>query len=111
MKRAIVILEDDHERREAMLGWLTDRFPAYEQRCFEHPAALNAFLEARHDDVLALSLDHDLNELLGAAAEITGMKAVNALLTLEPSFPVIIHSSNGTAAAKMERRLKRAGWQ
>lgn len=110
MKHAIVILEDNHERREAMLAWLADRLPMYEHRCFEHPASVLSFLRARWTDVLVLSLDHDLNDTLPEDTETTGMAVVDELRLAEPAFPVMVHSSNGPAADKMCRRLKRAGW-
>ena len=62
-----------------------------------------------------VSLDHDL----GATREQddgtrfdpgTGRDVVNALAALPPGCPVIVHSSNGTAAQGMVLELEGKGW-
>src|SRR5262249_54281609 len=61
-----------------------------------------------------LCLDHDLGPNRRRDGEVfdpgTGRDVVDYLLTWEPACPVIVHSSNGPAAAGMRQALKEAGW-
>ncbi len=121
MAFSIAILEDNRERRVAMKRWLRDRFAPYERRFFNDPRNMNLWLQEHYRETLAVSLDHDLNELppdpratkgkLGAPGDLTGMDVASFLCLLPPSFPVLVHSSNAPAAAEMARRLRDKHWR
>ena len=118
MKTLILILEDDPSRIEVMKAWLQDRLYMFEHRFFDQPSELIDMVKQRGDDVLAVSLDHDLNELCLQPPhsstpnqdDPTGMDVVNFLEQQPPSFPVLIHSSNHRAAEKMVRCFKKRHW-
>ena len=104
------ILEDNVERIAAMRAVLSRRFPQLESIISDNPPTLIAVLEARWAEVVAISLDHDLFDRSDGSTEITGMDVVRFLVQKEPSFPVVIHSSNHIDAEKMQKQLRRKGW-
>ncbi len=115
MPMKIVILEDDKGRAEAMLDRLADRFYQFEHVFFDSAAEVKEYLENQFDDVIALSLDHDLELKVDAAGAThdpgTGREVADYLATRRPLFPVVIHSTNHLAATGMEMVLKEAGWR
>ncbi len=118
MKNLILILEDDPSRIEVMKAWLHDRLYMFEPHFYEHPSDMIEMVRQRSDDILAVSLDHDLNELCLPAQhsfdsrsdDPTGMDVVAFLENQSPDFPVLIHSSNHRAAEKMVRCFKKRHW-
>lgn len=114
MKRTILILEDNVERAEAMKAWLSDRLYMFSIEVFDHPKPLIERLQTSMEDVIALSLDHDLNDTdftkYTGGGDATGMDVVRYLQTIEPVFPVIVHSTNGHEAARMVSRLRKNRW-
>jgi len=118
MKNLILILEDDPSRIEVMKSWLQDRLYMFEHYFFDQPSDLIELVKQRSDDVLAVSLDHDLNEICLSARHLpgdrtddpTGMDVVAFLEQQPPQFPVLIHSSNHRAAEKMVRCFKKRHW-
>ncbi|MEM0914389.1 MAG: cyclic-phosphate processing receiver domain-containing protein [Planctomycetota bacterium] len=59
-----------------------------------------------------ISLDHDLIDEQGDADVLgDGLIAAQALAELEPSCPVIVHTTNGFAAPEMMSLLAESGWQ
>jgi CheY-like chemotaxis protein len=111
----IVILEDNAPRRAAMEELLRDRFSRYELRFFESPQASLDYLREHLDEVLLISLDHDM-ELIsdgnGGLVDLgTGQQLADYLATQPPVCPVVIHSSNGNAALAMRQVLENAGWK
>lgn len=117
MKNLILILEDDTSRIEVMKSWLQDRLYMFEPHFFEQPSEMIEMVKQRSDEILAVSLDHDLNELCLPARfppderpDPTGMDVVNFLEQQLPTFPVLVHSSNHRAAEKMVRCFKKRQW-
>jgi hypothetical protein len=115
MPMKIAILEDDERRAEAMRDRLADRFYQFEHVFFDSADEIKKYLEENFDEVIAVSLDHDLELKVNAAGETydpgTGREVADYLATRRPTFPVIIHSTNDSGAIGMESILREAGWQ
>ncbi len=106
----IAVLEDNPDRVAEMRRWLGERFEGYETFFTDDPDTLIGYLAGRPGAVLAVSLDHDLHERPDMSTEVTGMQVVDYLVTQPPRFPVVVHSSNRPAVARMRRRLTRKNW-
>ncbi len=110
----ISILEDNFERRQAMTARMQDRFPQYPLRFFHVPAQMIHHLQHNLQCTLLISLDHDLDLLPGADHAMidpgTGMEVADWLQLQSPTCPVIIHSTNLSAAKQMTAKLRRTGW-
>ncbi len=104
----IAILEDNAERIAALNALLDDKLPIYDRLITDVPRLLIERILQQPDDLLILSLDHDLFESVSPDA--VGMEVIDSLLTLPAAFPVLVHSSNAPAAARMVRRLSKRGW-
>ena len=115
MAMKIVILEDNQERRAAMLHCLEDKFYQFEKIFFGEPAGMIDFLKDNLPETIAISLDHDL-ELIPIPGEKaldpgTGREVADYLAQQSPSCPVIIHTSNANAGSGMEMILQDANWE
>jgi hypothetical protein len=115
MPMKIVILEDDPRRTEVMRDRLADRFHQFEHIFFDSSNEMIDYLKAHLDNVIALSLDHDLLLKVDDAGNTydpgTGRDVADYLATVPPLFPVIIHTTNHSGAVGMEAVLQEAGWQ
>ncbi|HZW34294.1 MAG TPA: cyclic-phosphate processing receiver domain-containing protein [Isosphaeraceae bacterium] len=115
MPMKIVILEDDPRRTEVMRDRLADRFNQFEHIFFDSSNEMIDYLKAHLDNVIALSLDHDLILKVDDAGNTydpgTGRDVADYLATLRPLFPVIIHTTNHFGAVGMVSVLEEAGWQ
>src|SRR3954466_5716017 len=115
MSGIIVVLEDDRRRRGAMRRLLAQDFPGHEARFFTNAPGLIAWLRQGVASVVLYSLDHDLvpdEEGDGPAPDPgTGRDVVDSLVPLPPTCPVLIHSTNSTAALGMREALREAGWR
>ena len=115
MAKVIAILEDNADRRAVMRSCLADRFYTFDARFFDEAAEMIAFLESRLGDVLAVSLDNDLDMKPGPdgrpvdAGE--GRQVAAFLAACAPVCPVVIHTSNADAAVSMTEALRAAGWR
>jgi hypothetical protein len=109
--KLIAILEDNTDRVRVMTDWLADRLPMYDRVITDDPDTLIAALQARWEDTLVVSLDHDLHERPDGDTDATGMEVVRFLLDRPVRFPVLIHSSNRVDSDLMQRKLNRRGWQ
>lgn len=112
----ILILEDDLDRRGAMLDRLADRFPFYRVQVFDAVAPMIGRLESEGlDDVILMSLDHDLNLLPGADGKWidpgTGLELAEWLARQSPVCPVIVHTTNTEGGTQMQRVLRKSGWR
>ncbi len=110
MKKSIFILEDNADRRETMRQWLDDRLSMYELVLTDDPDEFIQAVQMRLHDILAISLDHDLHERPDQSTTLTGMLVVDFLTTLEPAFPVLLHTSNDRDGERMRSRLIESGW-
>ena len=63
----------------------------YEHFITNDPNELIGVLTLRLDDILVVSLDHDLHERPDGSTELTGMMVADFLVTLRPSFPILLH--------------------
>ena len=111
MPKLIVVLEDNTDRVHAMKKRLEDRLSMYEHFITDDPHELIGKLRERMDDVLALSLDHDLHERPDASTVLTGMMVADFLATQQPRFPIILHTSNTRDGETMKSRLVVKGWK
>lgn len=111
MPRLIAVLEDNADRVRVMKEWLADRLPMYETYFTDDPASTNDVLAERADDVLAVSLDHDLYDRRDCTTELTGMIVAEFLAQREPTSPVLIHSTNDRDSGVMKAKLVEAGWR
>ena len=111
MKKWILILEDNPDRREAMEKWLNDRLSMYGRVITDDPGEFLGYLRDYAADVLVVSLDHDLHERPDGNTTLTGMLVVDRLVELSPTFPVLLHTSNRHDGARMESRLREAAWK
>ncbi len=115
MPMKIVILEDDQRRVEAMRDRLADRFYQFEHVFFDSSTELNEYLEKHLNEVIVLSLDHDLELKVDSTGTTndagTGREVADYLARQGPSCPVIIHSTNEFGALGMEGVLREAGWK
>lgn len=110
-----VILEDNEDRRRAMLAGLRDRFAQYPVRFFATAAEMMWYLRRHIDDVLVIGLDHDLDMVPVTKSALldpgTGRDVADYLATQPPTCPVVIHSTNVAAVIGIEQLLRDAGWQ
>jgi hypothetical protein len=115
MAMKIVILEDDERRAEAMRDRLADRFRQFDLLFFDTANEMKEYLESHFHDVIAVSLDHDLELKVDTVGQVhdpgTGREIADYLAGRRPSFPVIIHSTNSFGAIGMESVLQDAGWE
>jgi CheY-like chemotaxis protein len=108
--KLIAVLEDNAERTRVMSQWLCDRLYMYDHLVTDDPHEFIDRVRLRYDDVLVVSLDHDLYDRPDHTLDLTGMIAADFLTTLTPRFPVLIHSSNQRDAAVMRDKLEGGGW-
>jgi CheY-like chemotaxis protein len=115
MAMKIVILEDNPERVRAMRECLTDRFSRFECRFFDEAAAVKDYLEAHLADTIVICLDHDLELKQSPSGETmdpgTGREVADYLAGKSPVCPVVIHTTNTSAALGMEMALRDAHWK
>ena len=111
----ILILEDNEDRRAAMLSCLRDRFPQYEHVFFNNAREMLACLESDLADAILVSLDHDLElpaKRNGKTVDPgTGREVADFLAQRTPSCPIIIATTNSAAGDGMEFALRDARWQ
>ena len=110
----IIILEDDARRVEIMRARLR-RFDTLEHCFFEASATMIDFLQAHLSEAVLICLDHDLPIYRDKDGELhdfgTGREVTDFLAHETPCCPVIIHSTNSSAALGMEIVLTEAGWK
>jgi CheY-like chemotaxis protein len=110
MRKVIVVLEDNSDRVAVMKEWLAERLSMYESFFSDDPSTIVGVLTQRTDDILAVSLDHDLFDRADGSTTITGMEVAKFLSRKEPRFPILIHSSNAIDADRMQRMLVQSRW-
>jgi CheY-like chemotaxis protein len=111
MSRLIAILEDNADRIRVMKEKLANRMSKYETFFTDDPATLIETLKARWDEVVAVSLDHDLYDRPDHTTELTGMIVADYLAECEPDFPVMIHSTNDRDSTLMQSKLLDREWE
>jgi hypothetical protein len=109
----VAILEDNADRIVAMRLCVAEALPGFEVIFFDKLQEMIAWLGQHLGEVLLISLDHDLplrNEEGKSIDCGTGREVADYLVSLPPTCPVIVHSSNDACAAGMFFALKDAGW-
>jgi CheY-like chemotaxis protein len=119
----ILILEDNAERRTAMLEHIADSLPMFGVSFFETSDSIIIALKTVDPQEIALiSLDNDLDPVVvnGQAVDAGDGVAVARFLVDRPNHgsgdtpntaPVIIHTTNERAAYEMQELFKAANWQ
>ena len=110
MKKCIVVLEDNDDRRQAMKERLDERLSMYTLILTDDPDEFIKYIHEYKGNILAVSLDHDLYEREDCSTVLTGMLVVDYLVQTEPSFPILLHTSNQPDGRRMQSRLRAAGW-
>ncbi len=111
MKKVIVILEDNADRRAAMQDCLNERFGMYDHFFSDDPTELVQYIRSRIDDVLVVSLDHDLHERPDFNTEVTGLDVVETLLRERfPRFSIVLHTTNTLRGDLMQELLRSNRW-
>ena len=111
---AILILEDNSDRRHAMQVAIADRFAQYPTYFFATAGEFIDYLRRTDEMPLAISLDHDLDLIPIAEGRLidpgSGRDVADFLATMKPICPVVIHSSNAIAVSGMTTVLEDSGW-
>jgi hypothetical protein len=111
----IVILEDDQRREDAMRRCLGATLPQYQPKVFCNSRELCSWLDENLENVILLSLDHDLAVTALPDGRLvdqgTGLEVARHLARHPSRFPVVLHSSNSERVARMGSVLRKAGWQ
>lgn len=109
MAKLAVILEDDPRRVAAMRMVFATLAPDVEIVVFDHALDMVSWLPAQFEDIVLMSLDHDVADRGGVDCG-TGRQVVDFLATKSPICPVIVHSSNDGCADGMHFALNDVGW-
>lgn len=113
----VLILEDNRDRRVAMVSRILERFPFLRIEFFDSATAfIDRLAKGTREDIAAIALDHDLELLPDASGRFvdpgTGMDVANWLARLPaPICPVIVHSTNAPASVAMVECLTNKGWK
>jgi CheY-like chemotaxis protein len=114
MPMKILVLEDNKDRREAMRECLAERLYPYESVFFVVPQPMLRYLREHLEEVICISLDHDMELLVDAQGQLsdpgTGREIADYLATQSPQCHVVVHSTNTAAAEGMESVLTESGW-
>ena len=111
-----LILEDNRDRRVAMIGRLVERFPFLHVAFFDASPEMIGFMESDPlQDVVMISLDHDLEMISGSNGDWidpgTGLEVAKWLSKRpNPICPVVVHTTNSSAGDKMIRVLEKSHW-
>jgi CheY-like chemotaxis protein len=111
----IVILEDNRDRQAIMRACLADRFSTFDAHFFDEAGEAIRFLDDHLADTLVISLDHDLELKPGPDGRLldpgTGRQVADFLAARPPACPVVLATTNSSAAVVMEKVLRGAGWK
>jgi len=111
---AIIILEDNQDRRDAMAERLADRLPQYDVIFAATSAECIDWLHRKGASLVAISLDHDLEPIPRESQRWmepgSGLDVAEFLAEQQPMCPVLIHSTNLSAAQQMSALLTPADW-
>jgi len=116
MAKKILILEDNADRRAAMRECLQDRLYQFETTFFDEAEAMIRSIQENWNQLQLIVLDHDLelksDDASGKCVDPgTGRSVAEFLARRTPTCPVVIHTTNSTAAVAMEELLREAQWE
>lgn len=107
----IAILEDDPGRIEGMRAALARDLQSFPFVIKGSAPRMIAWLRDHLAEVALISLDNDLIDPDGVAIDVgEGRDVAEALSHEAPCCPVILHTSNSSAARAMAETLGEAGW-
>src|SRR5258706_8997163 len=106
----IDILDDDPRRMCEFKRVLGEKLPDAEIVSFDHAPGMIDWLGDGLARAVLVSLDHDLGAARDGFEPGTGREVADAIASQPASCPVIVHSSNSTAAQGMVFALEGAGW-
>lgn len=109
----IFILEDNADRTAVMDRLLADKFPFYRRKFARSAGEAITWLTEHWQSVVAVSLDHDLEPSdtdQSGCDPGTGRDVSDFLSGRKADFPVLVHTSNCSAAVAMEADLLDAKW-
>jgi len=110
-RRTIAILEDDPGRIEGMRAALARDLAAFAVVIHGAAPAMIAWLRDHLGETALISLDNDLIDPDGVAIDVgEGRDVADVLCREAPCCPVILHTSNSSAAHAMAQALGEAGW-
>jgi hypothetical protein len=108
----IAVLEDNGDRTAEMDRLLADKFPFYQRKFLRTACEALPWIEENWQRIICLSLDHDLEPCSEYPSVDPGIgRDVSSFVAAkEPAFPVVLHTTNATAAIGMESDLSENGW-
>lgn len=110
-RRTIAILEDDAERVVAMRAAVARDLPNYAVIVLGTANGMIAWLRDHLDEVALISLDNDLLDPDALERDVGEGRDVAAVLARErPCCPMVLHTSNSSAARAMAETLGESGW-
>jgi hypothetical protein len=108
----VLILEDDADRAGAFAREIAGINPGAEVLVWRSARRMCQEITPHLSDTLFISLDHDLPATDESGEDSgSGMDAVTLLSSLQPSCPVIVHTSNTDASWSMINELRHSGWR
>jgi ADP-ribosylglycohydrolase len=109
--KTILILEDNDERIASFQKTVSALGDDFESKVWRDAPSMIAECETFFPTAALISLDHDLNPMLGATIDPgTGVDVARFLGDFMPVCPVVIHSSNTDRVYSMHNELRFAGW-
>lgn len=115
MAMKIAILEDNLDRQVVMRRCLVDRFYTFDAHFFDESGDMIRFLRDHLAETVVIALDNDLELKPGPHGRFidpgSGVEVAEYLAGREAVCPVIIHTTNTTAAETMQTVLRAAGWK
>ena len=115
MALKIAILEDNVDRQTVMRRCIADRFYTFDAHFFDDSSEMIRFFDMHLEETVAISLDNDLELKPGQDGRMidpgSGVEVAEYLATKPAVCPVVIHTTNTTAAESMKTALNAAGWR
>ena len=109
-QQAILILEDDDDRVRGFESVVASLGGRFRLRVWRDAPTLIAESPACFAEACLISLDHDLQAVVGEADPGTGLDVAEFLSLHTPLCPVILHTSNFDGRLAMHNRLRAGGW-
>ncbi len=110
----VAVLEDDKARCTEMERSLRLAVPDISFEFFDNAPDMMAWLARHIDEVALVSLAYDLGPSRLRDGMLfnpgTGRNAIDFLVEMDGSFPVIVHAANNARGQSMLSALESAGW-
>jgi hypothetical protein len=111
-RHIVIILEDNDERIRAFESAVASLGSDFTLRMWRDAPGMIAECGDCIGDACLISLDHDLVPLPGSFSDPgTGLEVAEFLSRLQPSCPVILHTSNHERRWSMHNEFRLAGWR